>query len=86
MTRHQMRKFKTEEEMKKHQEAISKRQIANTTKFSWPNTIIWKEWEIKVLSKHPNFAIYMMGQSQLNRKIYLSKDVYLRWLKDHSSD
>jgi len=81
-----MRKFKTEEEVKKYQEDIRRRQIANTPKFSWPNTIIWKEQEVRVSAKYPNFAMYMLGTSQMNRKIYLSKDVYLRWLKDHGSD
>ena len=79
-TRHTMRKFQTEKEMKEHEEEIRKRQRANTPKFSWPNTIIWKGQEITVCLKTPNFAMCMLGQSQMNRKIYLSKDDYLRWL------
>ena len=78
--RHVMRKFKSEKEMKEHEEEIRKRHRANTPKFSWPNTIIWKEQEITVSMKNPNFAMYMLGASQMNRKIYLSKDEYLRWL------
>ncbi|MHA2082829.1 MAG: hypothetical protein ACXABD_03680 [Candidatus Thorarchaeota archaeon] len=78
--RHVMRKFKSEKEMKEHEEEIQKRHRENTPKFSWPNTIIWKEQEITVSMKNPNFAMYMLGASQMNRKIYLSKDEYLRWL------
>ena len=81
-TRHTMRKFTTEKDMKDHEEEVRKRHRENTPKFSWPNTIIWKEQEITASMKTPNFAMYMLGTAQMNRKIYLSKDDYLRWLKE----
>jgi len=78
--RHQMRQLQTAEEVRKREQDIRKRQAENTQKFSWPNTIIWKEQEIRVTSKFPTFALYVLGASQMNRRIILSKDVYLRWL------
>ena len=80
-TRHVMRKFSSEKEMKEHEEETQKRHRENTPKFKWPNTIIWKEQEVTVSMKTPNFAMYMLGASQMNRKLYLSKDDYLRWLE-----
>ena len=79
--RHRMRQHETAEEMRKHELDIRKRVAENTQKFSWPNTIIWKGQEIRVTSKFPTFALYVLGASQMNRKIILPKDVYLRWLK-----
>ncbi len=78
--RHQMRQLQTAEEVRKREQDVRKRQAENTQKFSWPNTIIWKEQEIRVTSKFPTFALYVLGASQMNRRIILSKDVYLRWL------
>ena len=80
-TRHTMRKFNSENEMKAHEEKAQKRHRENTPKFKWPDTIIWKGQEITVSIKNPTFAMYMLGASQMNRKIYLSKDDYLRWLE-----
>ena len=79
--RHVMRKFQSEKEMKEHEQEVQKRHRENTPRFSWPNTIIWKGQEVTVNMKTPNFAMYMLGASQMNRKLYLSKDEYLRWLK-----
>ena len=80
--RHVMRKVMSDEESKKHEKEVLKRQYENNPKFTWPNTITWNDQEVTVSTKNPNFAIYMLGASQLNRRLYLSKNDYLRWLKN----
>lgn len=66
---------------KDREKDILKLQRENNPKFKWPNTIVWNDQEVKVSTKNPNFAVYMLGASQFNRILYLSKNDYLRWLK-----
>ena len=80
MPAHKMRPLETEAEVRKHEQDVKKRQAENATRFRWPDTVLWEEREVKVSSKNPNFAMCMLGASQMNRKVYMPKDVYLRWL------
>jgi len=68
---------------KKQKQDVRRNESANTTRFTWPDTIVWKDQEIKVSVKNPNHAVYMMGQSHMNRKLYLDKPTYLRWKANH---
>jgi hypothetical protein len=72
--------FKTVDEFKQSEQEVRHQEALNVVRFKWPNTITLDDRLVKVLKKFPNFAIYMMTGTQMNRKIVLDKPTYLKWL------
>lgn len=49
--------------------------------FKWPDTILYDGREVQCARKTPNFAEFILSSGYMNRRIYLSRDQWLRHLK-----
>lgn len=50
--------------------------------FSWPDYIIYQGKQVFASEKCPTFARFMISSGQMNRTIIVSRDQYLRHLRD----
>ena len=72
----------TAKQKKVREKEIRKHEAENIQKFKWPDTILWKDTEVLATNKFPNWAEYMLGPSQMNRVITLTKLQYFKSLKN----
>ena len=47
----------------------------------WPRTILHEGREIPRVATTPTFATYLLPASKMNGKVYLTRDVWERWLR-----
>ena len=47
----------------------------------WPRTILYEGREVPRLTTTPTFATYVLPNSKMNKKIYLTRDVWERHLR-----
>ena len=73
-----------EDKPKKFVPNIGRRQKRNGERrrsFKWPNSIMFNGNEIWASTKEPNFALYVLPKSEMNRKIIVTKEDCMRHLK-----
>ncbi len=59
-----------------------KKRDNNSPSFTWPEYILYEGRKVYASDKYPTFARYMLSPAYMNRSIILSRDQYLRHLRD----
>ena len=64
---------------------VSYKKQKRKREYRWPDYVEYDGNNVWVCEKNPNFALYLLPSSQMNRKLVLSKEKLLGFLK-HSKN